>query len=145
MMKKTFVMLCIFVITIFTVSVAHAGDFDGSKPLLVSVVKVFECVPDGYCSEKSASDLDMPKFLKVDFANEIILPAPTPEGAKGTSIERKEMVDGKLILQGAEDGYDKIRDGLGWTMAISEETGQVVLTASGDQVAFVVFGAAIAQ
>jgi hypothetical protein len=28
-------------------------------------------------------------------------------------------------------------------MAISVETGQVVLTASGDQVAFVVFGAAL--
>jgi len=42
-------------------------------------------------------------------------------------------------------GYDeKIHlDGLGWTMAITEKTGQVVLTASGDQVAFVVFGAAL--
>jgi hypothetical protein len=46
-------------------------------------------------------------------------------------------------LQGAEDGYEKMRDGLGWTMAISEETGQLVLTASGEQVAFVVFGAAL--
>ena len=36
-----------------------------------------------------------------------------------------------------------MRDGLGWTMAITEENGQVVLTASGDQVAFVVFGAAL--
>ena len=123
--------------------ISIAGDFDGSKPLLISVVKVVECVPDGYCSEKSPADLDMPKFLKVDFTNNIILPAPTPEGAKGTEIERREVVDGKLILQGAEDGYEKMRDGLGWTIAISEETGQVVLTASGDEVAFVVFGAAL--
>jgi hypothetical protein len=60
-----------------------------------------------------------------------------------TNIERHEVVDGKLILQGAEDGYENMRDGLGWTMAITEKTGQVVLTASGDQVAFVVFGAAV--
>ena len=52
-------------------------------------------------------------------------------------------MDGKLILQGAEDGYDKMCDGLGWTMAISEASGQVVLTASGEQVAFVIFGAAL--
>jgi predicted regulator of Ras-like GTPase activity (Roadblock/LC7/MglB family) len=52
-------------------------------------------------------------------------------------------VDGKLILQGAEDGYEKMRDGLGWAMVISEESGQVVLTASGEQVAFVMFGAAL--
>ncbi len=52
-------------------------------------------------------------------------------------------MDGKLILQGAEDGYEKMRDGLGWTMAISEATGQVVLTAAGEGVAFVIFGASI--
>jgi len=66
-----------------------------------------------------------------------------PLQVSNTVIERQEVVDGKLILQGAEDGYEKMRDGLGWTMAISEATGQVVLTASGDQVAFVVFGAAL--
>ena len=58
-------------------------------------------------------------------------------------VDLLEIVDGKLILQGAEDGYDKMRDGLGWTMAISETTGQVVLTGSGEQVAFVIFGACI--
>ncbi len=54
-----------------------------------------------------------------------------------------ERVDGKLILQRAEDGYESVRDGLGWTIAISEGTGRVVMTASGDQVAFVVFGACL--
>ena len=142
-MKRHILVLCIFAIAIFAASTVTAGDFDGSKPLLISVVRVVECVPDGGCSEKSPADIEMPQFLKVDFANKIILAAPTPEGAKGTAIERQELVDGKLILQGAEDGYEKMRDGLGWTIAISEESGQVVLTASGDQVAFVVFGAAL--
>jgi hypothetical protein len=32
---------------------------------------------------------------------------------------------------------------LGWTIAIAEDTGKVVMTASGDQVAFVVFGACL--
>jgi hypothetical protein len=50
---------------------------------------------------------------------------------------------GKLILQGAEDGYEKMRDGLGWTLAISEASVQVVLTAAGEGVAFVVLGAGI--
>jgi hypothetical protein len=58
-------------------------------------------------------------------------------------IERFEPVDGKLMLQGAEDGYEGISDGVGWTIAISEDTGRGVLTASGDEVAFVVFGACI--
>ena len=142
-MKRYILIVGLILSTLFAVSVVGAGDFDGTKPLLISVVRVVECVPDGYCSQKSPADIEIPQFLKVDFANKIILPTPTPEGAKGTAIERQEIVDGKLILQGAEDGYDKMRDGLGWTLAISEETGQVVLTASGEQVAFVVFGAAI--
>ena len=57
-------------------------------------------------------------------------------------VESLDLVtDG--VLQGAEDGYTGVRDGLGWTISISGESGQVVLTASGDQVAFVVFGAAL--
>jgi hypothetical protein len=70
-------------------------------------------------------------------------PAAADDETPATAIERQEVVDGKLILQGAEDGYEKIHDGLGWTIAISEGSGQVVLTASGDQVAFVVFGASL--
>jgi len=58
-------------------------------------------------------------------------------------IENLERIDGKLILQGVEDGYKEVRDGAGWRMAISEETGKMVLTESGNQVGFVVFGACV--
>ncbi|MGD9971699.1 MAG: hypothetical protein AB7S77_01435 [Desulfatirhabdiaceae bacterium] len=36
-----------------------------------------------------------------------------------------------------------VRDGVGWTIAISEDTGRVVLTASAENLAYVVFGASI--
>ena len=89
------------------------------------------------------ASVQLPQFLKIDFTKRTIRPAPADDETPATAIERQEVVDGKLILQGAEDGYKKMRDGLGWTMAISEDSGQVVLTASGEQVAFVVFGASI--
>ena len=120
-----------------------AGDFDGTRPLLVSVIRAVECVPDGTCREVPLASVELPQFLKIDFTKKTIRPAVADDKTPATVIERQEVVDGKLILQGAEDGYEKMRDGLGWTMAISEESGQVVLTASGDQVAFVVFGAAL--
>jgi hypothetical protein len=85
----------------------------------------------------------LPQFLKVDFTTKTIRSAAAEAERPGTTIERQETVDGKLILQGAEDGYEEMRDGLGWTIAVSLETGQVVMTASGEQVAFVVFGAAL--
>jgi len=100
-------------------------------------------VPDGSCREVPLASVELPQFLKIDFSKKTIRSADDDDKIPATVIERQEVVDGKLILQGAEDGYEKMRDGLGWTMAISEATGQVVLTASGDQVAFVVFGAAL--
>jgi len=57
---------------------------------------------------------------------------------RGSEIKRMERIEGKLMLQGAEDGVE----GVGttrWTLAISEETGRAILTASGEEVAFVVF------
>jgi hypothetical protein len=125
--------------------VATAGDFDGSKPLLFSVARILECTPVEGCRDVSAESVGLPQFLKIDFSKQIIRPARGGENIPDTSIERSERIDGKLMLQGAEDGYADLRDGVGWTLAISEKTGQVVLTASGDGVAFVIFGSSLSM
>jgi len=137
--------VCSTVGLILAASAVGAGDFDGTRPLLVAVNRVMECTPVGGCWEVTPVSIELPPFLRIDFTKKTIFPARADDKSTGTTIERQEVVDGKLILQGAEDGYEKMRDGLGWTMAISAESGQVVLTASGDQVAFVVFGAALPQ
>ena len=120
-----------------------AGDFDGSRPLLFSVSSAMECTPDNGCRAVTVDSVDLPRFLKIDLKKKTIGPASESDTRPASTIERMERVDGKLILQGAEDGYESVRDGLGWTIAISEATGSVVMTASGDQVAFVVFGACL--
>ena len=120
-----------------------AGDFDGSRPLLFSVISAMECTPDNGCRAVTVDSVDLPRFLKIDFNKKTIGPASESDTRPASTIERMERVDGKLILQGAEDGYESVRDGLGWTIAITEGTGKVVMTASGDQVAFVVFGACL--
>jgi hypothetical protein len=142
-MKRYIWIVSAFLCSIIAASTAETGNFDGSKPLLISVIRVIECTPDGTCREVSPASIQLPQFLQIDFTNKTIRPAAADDKTPATTIERQEVVDGKLILQGAEDGYEKMRDGLGWTMSISEGTGQVVLTASGEQVAFVVFGASI--
>jgi hypothetical protein len=120
-----------------------AGDFDGSKPLLFSVGRIMECTPVEGCKDVSAEEVGLPRFLKIDFVKKTIRPARGGEDIPDTVIKRLERVDGKLILEGAEDGYTELRDGLGWSMSITEDSGLVVLTASGDEVAFVVFGACL--
>jgi len=144
-MKKIIWILYIFIaVSLVTASAVKAENFDGSKPLLISIIRAIECTPEGSCREVKPETIQLPQFLKIDFKQKVILPAAVGDETPATRIEHQVFIDGKLILQGAEDGYEKMRDGLGWTMAISKETGQVVLTASGEQVAFVVFGAALA-
>jgi len=140
---KIFAVIAFLIASLGLASWSTAGDFDGSKPLLVSVSRILECTQVEGCRDVSAESVRLPRFLKIDFVEKTIRPAKDGEGIPDTAIERSELVDGKMILQGAEDGYTGMRDGLGWTVAISEDSGQVVLTASGDQVAFVVFGASI--
>ena len=120
-----------------------ADDFDGSRPLLFSVNSAMECTPVSGCRTVTIESIELPRFLKIDLNKKTIGPVSESDTRPDSVIERMERVDGKLILQGAEDGYESVRDGLGWTIAISEGTGRVVMTASGDQVAFVVFGACL--
>ena len=118
-----------------------SGDFDGSKPLLCASMKIFECTVGEGCVEVMPGDVNVPQFFRIDFRANTISVSRPDGSSRSTSIERTEHVDGKLILQGAEEGIEGVRDGLGWTMAIRKDNGRSVLTASGDDVAFIIFGA----
>ena len=122
-----------------------AGVFDGSKPLNCAMMDVIECVPEGGCQEVTPQSVNFPDFLRIDFKKKRI--TESKEGAirRTSKIENRELIDGKLILQGAEDGIEGVKDGLGWSIAISQSTGKMVLTGSGDEVGFVVFGACTLQ
>jgi hypothetical protein len=117
-----------------------AGDFDGSKPLICTAISVNECIEGEGCKSVAPEEVNLPRYLWLDAAKKSIQDRKSGEGRKSV-IESVKRVDGKLILQGAEDGRPDVRDGFGWTIAIMEESGQMVMTASGDMVAISVFGA----
>lgn len=119
---------------------AHAG-VDGSEPVICSLAEIMECVPQEGCQRTSAEDAGIPRFLQIDFAEQQIT-RTRPNGDEISSqIERSETIDGRLILQGAEDGFEGVRDGIGWSLSIDEVSEDMVLTGSGKDVAFVIFGA----
>ena len=134
-------MLCIFITPLPVV----AGDFDGSQPLLCAFIDIIECGADDACNEVTAESINAPQFLKIDFKRKKISATHESGDKRTTEIMHMGLIDGKLILQGMEDGQEGVRDGLGWSMAIAQETGKMVLTGSGDQVGFVVFGACMPQ
>ena len=121
---------------LMTFSSATIAAMDGTQTLLCATQAVNECVVGEHCESVTADSVNVPDFFVVDAANGII------EGSgRQTAIERKESLDGKLVLQGADDGVEDVRDGLGWTMVIDDSNGKMSLTGAGDGFAIVVFGA----
>jgi hypothetical protein len=123
---------------------AWAADFDGSRPILCSVVTVIECTPS-VDRTVTADSVGLPQFIMIDAAGKKAWPAADKERKKASEIKRVERLGGKLILQGADEGIDKKREAVSWTATITEATGKFILTAAGEQVAFVVFGACLQQ
>jgi hypothetical protein len=143
-MKNLWILCVALILSAGMVPVALAGDFDGSRPILCSVITVIECTP-AMDLVVSAESIGMPRFLRVDVAKKKVWPAMDKEGKRVSEIKRVDRLDGMLILQGADAGIADKRDGTGWSATISEETGKFTWTAAGEQVAYVMFGACLPQ
>ncbi len=120
-----------------------AGDFDGSKNLLCSVKEAIECYPASQCNEVTNEVLNLPNFINIDFKKKLITGKLTNGEEHRTEIERIEHVDGKITLEGAEEDLKEQPDGVAWSMSINETKGNFTVSAAGDEVAFVIFGACI--
>jgi 6-phosphogluconate dehydrogenase len=140
-MKKTNICILIIISIWLLPVMAGADNFDGSKELICSVMDIVECQPGGKCQQVTAEEVGIPYFFYISFKDKKISSTHADGSKRVTDIERFEKVDNKVIIQGAEDGVEDVRDGVGWSAAIAEDTGKMVLTASGDDVGFVVFGA----
>ncbi len=115
-------------------SVANAEGFDGSQPLICASMEAYDCGPGEDCFKGTAESIDAPQFMRLDFG-QMLARATLANGEERTAeIERLTQEEGKLILQG-------VQLGLGWSMTIAQENGAMTLTAAGDRMAFVIFGA----
>ena len=140
-MKRTIIGLCIFL----GLSATAFADLDGSDPLLCSVVNVNECVPDGTCEKVSPRDVNAPDFLRIDVRKKTVTGVAVSVDRTPNKVDSAKVVGDKLYDQGQFEGAEGVyEDGLAWSMAIETDTGEMVLTASGDEVAFVLFGNCIA-
>lgn len=142
MMKRCKTLLIILSALLVLPSVALAEKYDGSKPLLCSIIDVIECAPGGECLRSDAASVNLPYFVRVDTEEKTLRVHQQEGDDRVTTIQRMTRhLDGKLILQGAEDGSELEDDAIGWTMSIDEEDGRMIFSASREQVAFIIFGA----
>lgn len=117
-----------------------AGDYDGSKKLLGSVTHIVEVTRFGIQEDVDPDVVGLPDFFIIDFNAMMLRPTKESLIRRTSRIRHIEHIENKLMLQGVEQGVDGVNDGLGWSMAISKDTGKIILSAAGDGVAYVVFG-----
>ncbi len=137
MRNKIIIFLALFSVWLIA-QPAFAGDFDGTKPLICAVIQVLECPEGGECEWKSAQDINVPQFIKINFDEKVISGTVTKGQVKSAKYENMVFTDGRLILQG-------IQNGRAWSLVIKDETGRMNVSAVDDQVAFIIFGACTPQ
>jgi hypothetical protein len=124
----TRVLYIVAALALMTSGAAAAGDFDGSKLLICAPVEAMDCVPGVGCSMERPEDVGAPNFLRIDFANKVIV------GPKQTTpILLMDKSDNQLLLQGKELGY-------AWTLVLDQESGMMTVTLVNREAAFVLFG-----
>jgi hypothetical protein len=125
----------------FIPQLAAASDFDGSSPLMCAVRNIVECTEEVDCVRGAPESFNVPAFFRIDFEKMTIVGRLSGEADRTSKIKSMQQLDNKLFLQGVDDDVEAIKDGLAWSLAILQDSGRLVLTASGDSVAFSVFGA----
>jgi len=111
--------------------------FDGSKNLVCAAGEVVACTDGPTCMQGRARDFELPSFMVVDFQKNVVR-ATDDSGHKQVSpIKNVENTDMRIILQGVENHR-------GWTVAIDRKLGDIVVSTSGPDVSFIIFGACTA-
>lgn len=122
---------------------AAADYFDGKTPLLCNVHQLFQCDPPNDCRAVTPAEINAFAHLNVDFDAKLVTRAgvDSPQQSPIENVETR--VDGKLIIQGIEDGTPEARDGAGWSISIMNPEGTMVLAVAGDGFAVVGLGACV--
>ena len=108
---------------------ALAADFDGSKPLLCATQAAVDCSRGDDCASGLPEDVGAPTFMRIDLAKKAVI------GPKTTSDILLQDKSGKqLLLQGREGGF-------GWTIAVDQQSGELTVSLTNRNGAYVLYGA----
>ena len=105
---------------------AMPADYDGSKTLLCATQYVSQCDTGVDCVNVFPASVNVPDFFVVNTADKLI---GAVNDDRTTPVERVEHLDGKLILQGADDGVEDVRDAM-WEL---EKDDEIVVHRIGDE------------
>lgn len=127
----------------FAATASAAGYFDGKTPLLCSVHQLFECDAPNACQAVTPDQIAAFSHLNVDFKSKTLTRAGEESAQKSDIKSVTAGLDGKLFIQGVEDGEADVRDGAGWSISIMDPEGTMVMAIAGDGFAVVGLGACV--
>ena len=110
------------------------ADFDGSDSLLCASVEVYECTAGADCDPVTADSVDAPQFFSIDFRAETLTGSDGITDGEPSEISNVTLLGDQLILRGIDAT-------VAWTLSIAQVTGKLIAVATGDDAAFVIFGA----
>lgn len=119
---------------------ALADRFDGSQPLIGTSDRIIEINQFKIIDGVDHSTAGIPKKFLIDFKTNTLRPSKDSLIRKTITFNRVDHIENKMVLQGIDSGIDGVDDGVAWSLTISKKDGKAVLAASGDGVAYVVFG-----
>jgi len=108
-----------------------AATSDAIAPVICAPAIILECGADGTCTRTTHQMANVPPFVKVNLKSNVI---STMDDSRTSPIMHVDRLKDQVVLTGAESAR-------AWTVVISETTGQMAATASGDDHTFVLFGA----
>lgn len=108
---------------------ALAADFDGSKPLLCATQSALDCARGDDCAAGLPEEIGAPSFMRIDLAKKSVIGPQTT-----TEILLQDKSGKQLLLQGRESGF-------GWTIVVDQPSGELTVTLTNRNGAYVLYGA----
>ena len=142
-MQTKFKTLMMTLAIVFFATASSAGFFDGQTPLLCSVHQLFECDPPNACLPVTPAEILGVSHFDIDFSKKVVTCAGVESQQQSRIESVKTDIDGKIIIQGIEDGQPGERDGAGWSISIMDPEGTMVMAVAGDGFAVVGLGACV--
>jgi len=122
---------------------AQASFFDGKQGLLCSLYQLYECDHPNQCVSVAPGEIMGMSHLDIDFKKKLVTRAGVESAQKSPIKSVQSGVDGKLIIQGVEDGEEDERDGAGWSISIMDPEGTMVMAIAGDGFGIIGLGACV--
>ena len=112
----------------------YADDLTGADAILCSAVEATLCSADGECASGPPWNWDVPQFLEIDLKKNVIATTQASGENRSTPIRNTERSEGKIFLQGVQQGR-------AFSFVIVEQTGMASAAIAADGLTVTVFAA----